>query len=167
MHAPCHPALTSLLMLNPPPRESTRENRKKANGLVRTAVRCQAGDDAQDAGDMQCSAHCRRVLWHPPSKNCPNVAPGNFNRGADGALIHSLAIAYRLSRITLPFARQFIPKGGFGPAHLGQMARPAGPFAIYGSWQPGATLVLPELEFQGSADPKSPRGMRDGAQRSP
>jgi hypothetical protein len=29
------------------------------------------------------------------------------------------------------------------------MPRPAGPFAIYGSRQPGATLVLPELKFQG------------------
>jgi|ERR1039458_2915830 hypothetical protein len=37
------------------------------------------------------------------------------------------------------------------------MPRPAGPFAIYGSWQPGATLVLPELEFSRLQWPEIPR----------
>jgi hypothetical protein len=63
-------------MLNPPPQESTRENGKKANGLFRKTALCKAGDDVQDAGDMQYSAHCCPDLWHPPGNNGPNVAKG-------------------------------------------------------------------------------------------
>ena len=44
--------------------------------------------------------------------------------------------------------------------YLGQIPRPVGPFAIYDSRQPGATLVLPEPEFQGSGDPKFPAVVR-------
>jgi hypothetical protein len=47
------------------------------------------------------------------------------------------------------------PRVDLAPAYLGQMPRPAGPFAIYGPRLPTATLVLPEFEFQGSCDPKS------------
>ena len=36
------------------------------------------------------------------------------------------------------------------------MSRPSGPFAIYGSRPPGATLILPEMAFRGSGGPKSP-----------
>jgi hypothetical protein len=48
-----------------------------------------------------------------------------------------------------PVARQCIAEKAFGPAHTGQMSSPSGPFAIYGSQPPGATLVLPELAFFG------------------
>src|ERR1019366_5659780 len=55
-----HPAIQRSLssILNPARRESTREDGKRANGLVRTAVRCNAGGDEQDVEDVQCSAHC-------------------------------------------------------------------------------------------------------------
>ena len=43
-------------MLNPSRRESTRENGKGANGLVRTAVRGNGGGDEDDVEDVQCSA---------------------------------------------------------------------------------------------------------------
>ena len=65
-------------------------------------------------------------------------------------------MTWELQRPFLPFAPQCIAKRGFGPAHIGQMSSPSGPFAIYGSRPPGATLVLPELAFRGSGDPKSP-----------
>jgi hypothetical protein len=48
------------LMLNPPPPESTRENRNKGNGLVWTTVRVQPAPMGRVAGDMQYVAH-----WSP------------------------------------------------------------------------------------------------------
>lgn len=44
-------------MLNPPLRESTRENCKWANGLVGAAIRGNAGSNEQDGGHVQTSAH--------------------------------------------------------------------------------------------------------------
>ena len=84
MHAPCHPALTSFRYVNPPLKESTRENSKEGKRVSQDGGRCKPG--GRDAQEVIRCKFLRIVLlsavnFITSASNQPKCDLGHFNSG--------------------------------------------------------------------------------------
>jgi hypothetical protein len=96
-------------MVNPPWRESTRENGKRGNGIVRGAVRGNAGGYERDVEDMQSSAHWSRRVPFSPARRARRPPDSRRDGGAtlSGETNHAVKLARDYGGDS--FARMTVP----------------------------------------------------------